>query len=693
MDVPPAPADRRPSALRARLHRAAGWAALAVALLAVALGGCALRRWAWGRTEPDRYVLDIDNAFRQGTRTLATGFVERYDDEAAEPTHEWVSGLDYGPGRLAVATLWARWVRERVTAPALGADPLTDEWTVEFYPWARRAGDPYALCRPLLLFNLAGEGLAAVALFLLVRRYASDGGTRPVRGTVLASAAASLFWLDPALITNAHCWPQWDSWVLPFLLWATLLASVDLWFCAGVAVAAGAMFKGQILFGVPFLLMWPLCQGRPGAAARWVSGFAAAVASITAVWLVRTPGGMQGFLYVRGHTDRAAVRWVVEAAAAGVLVAWAARGSGQRIDAAAQKPRTYLRASAWRAARLGGKVLHRPSSIVRVCAAVAAVLLIALPLHRAGAFGPTVAAVAALAAVVWIVPARSLGHVAAAWAAAALLTAWPAFGASGQWFYTGIAHGTTARTAMSNGDNNNLADLLNTVWGWRLEDPVPHTLPPGRAGDAVVAFLRSIDRHVDLPARGATGLPLKYVLVILWLAVTTACAAAAAAHDRRRNPRFLLAAATPWVVMFAVLGQMHQRYLLWGATLTAGAAAVSPGLVLLHLLLSVVAAGQELSSMMANAHHTDNALYRLAHGWTPGMGWAVLLTAGVFVYGSVTPGRRRLAVVGRGPNPGAAAEQPKEPGQQDRAGQVEDACDHGRQELLPDERGPRSPED
>ena len=340
--------------------------------------------------------------------------------------------------------------------------------------------------------------------------------------------------------------------------------------------------------------------------------------------------------------------------------------------------------------RAGSVVLSRPSVILRMVAVVGAVLLIALPLHRAGSVVPTAAAVAALAAVAWVVPVRSLGHVAATWVAAALFVCCPAFGGSRQWFLTGIAHGTTARTAMSNGDNNNLADLLNTVWGWRLEDPVPHTLPPGRAGAAVVTFLRSIDRHVDLPASGATGLPLKYVLVIVWLGLTAACAAGAASHDRRRDARFLLAMATPWVVMFAVLGQMHQRYLLWGATLTAGAAAVSPGLVLLHLLLSVVSATQELVDMMANVHHTDNDLYRLAHGWTPGMGWAVLLTAGVFVYGSVTTTRRRSPVAERRPDLGPAEEQPDQDREDDRLQKSEPVRDQDHPNQT-SERAPPEP--
>ena len=690
---------------------------LALVGVAVGVAGLQLRWWAWDQTEPIRFVQDIDNAFLQGTRTLGTGYLERYDDNATNPIIPWgpaTMSLDYGPGRLAIATLWTRWVRTRVTAPSLGPDRMTDLWYGTFYTRARELDAARELCRPLLMVNLTGEALAAVAMFLLVRRYASDGGERPVRGTVLAAAAASLFWLDPALVSNAHAWPQWDSWVLPFFLWAVLLASLDWWFCAGAAIAAGAMFKGQVLFGAPLLLLWPIFQGRFGAVGRWLAGLSAGAAAFTAVWLVRTPGAIQGFLYVRGHTNPAAVRWVIDAAVAAALVivavrlhptvvrraapvgwaGWTRRDpSGRRVAVGVATLLVALTAAAvawvgglwmgvavsvgaglmaggaavalllwtaWAADVLPDGWVGRvaaigvgPSIAVRLVLAAGAVVAVAVPLRGAGvgSLWPAVAAVAGLAALCWAVPGRSLGHVAAAWVAAALLLCIPLFGGSDQWFLTGIAHGTTARNGMSMGDNNNLAKLLEQTWGWHLEDPAI-TLPPGRAADDLGGFLRSIDPHVDLqPGRPIT-LPLKYLLLLIWVGVTVACSTGAARHDRRRDPRFLLAVAAPWVAMFAVLGQMHQRYLLWGAALTCMAAAVSPGLVVLHVLLSVVSAGQELLSM-AEDRYPEGAAGRAAwraahpellsvlHGWTPGMGWAVLLTAGVFVYQAVAPGRRR----------------------------------------------------
>ena len=66
------------------------------------------------------------------------------------------------------------------------------------------------------------------------------------RATLTGIIAALFFWFDPALIWNAHCWPQWDSWVLPFFLWAIVAASWDCWFIAGALIAAGADLPGQM---------------------------------------------------------------------------------------------------------------------------------------------------------------------------------------------------------------------------------------------------------------------------------------------------------------------------------------------------------------------------------------------------------------------------------------------------------------
>jgi len=56
---------------------------------------------------------------------------------------------------------------------------------------------------------------------------------------------------------------------------------------------------------------------------------------------------------------------------------------------------------------------------------------------------------------------------------------------------------------------------------------------------------------------------------------------------RNRDPRLLIAIAMPWLLMFALLGQMHERYLVWGAVVSTVAFAVSVRLSILHFVVSL----------------------------------------------------------------------------------------------------------
>ena len=353
------------------LQQLAFWVVIASVAASAIVAGLMIRQLGWDATEPIRFTEDINNAFRQGSAALRTGYIDRYDQDKADPSGQygWMP-LDYAPGRLAVATLWARWVREQVEGPQPASERV-EQWRMEFYDRARLLHKTYALCKPMLMVNLGGEILSCIALFLLVQRYThrrnrTDTGSlfsRSLRGaiwalfvwflvayllqlmaiplmfswqipaivglwflfpwqraTITGLIAALFFWFNPALIWNAHCWPQWDSWVLPFFLWAVLAASCDCWLIAGCLIAAGAMFKGQILFGAPMLLLWPLWQLRLLAIVRLIVGLAAATAAITAVWLVRTAGNMPSDEFIPGHVNPAAIGWIASMALAFALM-------------------------------------------------------------------------------------------------------------------------------------------------------------------------------------------------------------------------------------------------------------------------------------------------------------------------------------------------------------------------------------
>src|SRR5437773_8344403 len=100
------------------------------------------------------------------------------------------------------------------------------------------------------------------------------------RTLVCGLAAASVAWLEPSMILDAHGWPQWDVWFLPFYLFAARTALKSGWFWCGWLLAAGAMFKGQLLFVAPFFVFWPLWQKRWRSVLRVLAGFTTMAALI-----------------------------------------------------------------------------------------------------------------------------------------------------------------------------------------------------------------------------------------------------------------------------------------------------------------------------------------------------------------------------------------------------------------------------
>src|SRR5437868_12131510 len=261
-------------------------ALLAFLIVALFLGGIQLRRWIGESTRHVRYQHDIVNAFYWGSETLKearrlspdestansfTGFCRGYFalyDRVKDRAYQSDYGLDYPPLRLLVMAIWAKEVRNQF--------PGVDD------------GHP-KLVNPLLKINLLCELLSAVAIFFLVRLCVqrcfctTRSSLLPClplsdRASMCGLAAASVAWLEPSMILDAHGWPQWDVWILPFYLFAALTALKNRWLVCGCLLAAGAMFKGQLLFVTPFVILWPLCHNRCNHALCLLAGFSATAA-------------------------------------------------------------------------------------------------------------------------------------------------------------------------------------------------------------------------------------------------------------------------------------------------------------------------------------------------------------------------------------------------------------------------------
>jgi hypothetical protein len=337
---------------------------------------------------------------------------------------------------------------------------------------------------PLLTVNTICEFITAVGIFLLVRLCvsrasgATDSGLlhrlpAAERGWDCGLLAASVAWLEPSLILDAHAWPQWDSWILPFYLFAALAALTRRWFWCGSLLALGALLKGQLLFVTPFFIFWPLWQKRWARAGRALAGFFATFALVVSPWILR-----------------GAAAWTTVAAAA--LIA--------------------------------GAILWRTRS----------------PHRLAWTAGLT--ALAAFAA-------GALHH------------------GSFAWLRIGYLYGSERYPYLFISSCYNLPSLLAYS---RFSLKTPFWSP--QLGSLHLVFT------------------LQWTLRVIYLCALALCALGAARHERRRDPRLLITIAAPWLLMFALLPQMHERYLLWGAVVSAVALGVSLRLTTLHFLFSIMSA-------------------------------------------------------------------------------------------------------
>jgi len=462
---------------------------VALLVATIFLAGLHLRHWIAENTRHVRYQHDIINGFYWGSEVLAeaqhlspdeasanswTGFFRGYFalyDRVKGEAYENDYALDYPPLRLLAMAIWAKHVRSEF--------PEVDD------------GHP-KLINSLLKINILCELLSAVAIFLLVR-FCVWRSSRITRSRFLAAlplknraficglAAASVAWLEPSMILDAHGWPQWDVWILPFYLFAALAALKNRWFCCGCLLAAGAMLKGQLLFVAPFFVLWPLWQNRWTCALRVLAGFTAETALIVSPWILRGP-----------------LPWVsvgiVVSVTFSFLVKYRCRHSG-----------------AWLAGITG-------------CAA-----------FFIGAFT----------------------------------------GGSFTWLQVGFLYGSEHYPYLFISSCYNLASLLAEA-GWSLKDSL------------LSVHIGSLDLN----------LTLQWALRLLYLGALVLCARGVARHLRTRDPRVLIAIAAPWLLMFALLGQMHERYLMWGAVVSAVALGVSIRLSIVHFIISVVSTAMIMHVML-----------------------------------------------------------------------------------------------
>jgi len=174
---------------------------------------------------------------------------------------------------------------------------------------------------------------------------------------------------------------------------------------------------------------------------------------------------------------------------------------------------------------------------------------------------------------------RSGARYAASWVAGIvacavfLIGAWD--GGSFAWLRVGFLYGSEHYPYLFISSCYNLPWLLSNV-GWSLKDHF--------------WSLNLGSLHFDLT--------LQWTLRLLYLGALALCAYGAARHTRNRDPRALIAIAAPWLLMFALLGQMQERYLMWGAVVSAVALGVSLRLSVIHFIISAASTAMIVHVML-----------------------------------------------------------------------------------------------
>jgi hypothetical protein len=489
------------------------WAMAMLVVAVIALGaGLWLRRELWTWTVGARYRYDLQNAYNWGQHANRVGLFRIYDQVAAGEKFSQMTALDYSPLRLAIVTAWVHWTHLRF--------PKAHEWQSE-----------YEFTAPLLWLNSAAEIVSAVLIFLLVRWW-------KLRATPIALTAGSgipwmashgllaalLFWFNPAVLWDAHIWPQWDVWLIPFFLAGVLFACANWWFCAGASIAIGAMLKGQMLLVVPMLILWPLFERRWAAAIRLVAGLTFAAAVIALPWL---------------HLSRPAVMWVLGATAAGAMAPLAMR---RRI----------------------------PPVLLAVVAGIAVFLTI------------------------------------------------PLFHASDAWYRIALVGGADHyRLKVAGIGVYNLPALMRWLIQWPIVPQSAITIP---GINVEITF-----RTTMLVAYGSC-------LVLI--------AKSAANLKRQRDTRFLLAMVVPWGLFYALLPQMHSRYLVWCAAFSTMLFSVRWWIGTIGILTGFVAVCGMATDQFRNTPDWSPDAYRLLQAAYPYAPAALLSMMVIYFLTSILKGRR-----------------------------------------------------
>ena len=616
--------------------------------------GHRLRQWTWDTHHDVHFFMDINRGYDWGYKgSGAEGYLNLYEKMAHEQPG-WPLWLDYAPLRLGVMTIWAR-----------THSPDAKEWQ-----------NTYDFNRPVLWFNTGMELLAAAAAFFVVRRmlilarrpapllsWPAEWRDRllrrplpvetfdrhpPFTGWLAGMIAALLLWFNPAMILNGHAYPTWDIWLIPMFLLALLAALYERWMLAGLAIGFGAMFKGQLFFGLPVFLAWTLLNGNWRGALRFFCGVLVSVGVVATPWMITRiePFELHRLYAAQAKINNSydfapfvaprlwnwpAIAWVCGVFVSAAVLPWATR-----------RPSVVYRIIVC----LLTAALVMSAAVRRFEWDIAAVLLAGYGAIFLAAFsnfrrGDRVLSVLTATAI-------------------ALFSCMYFFGAPNAWWDCGIKFGTRHWQEMVAGLTDNLPGLLMRRYQWHHVKDLAFSFEWGdwfglKPGD--LFGLIKPDYAFSI-GQVMLGLMVLFMLPCLW---------GVARQARRRDPRLLVAVAAPWLMFFTFSTQIHERYLIYVAAVGMIWIGQSVGMTMLAMLLSIATWMQVTHVLLdfngpqgragygARLHEwqptwfdssAGETLYRILDATHPNLAWAIMVAVLVVLWVSIgtTPRRKRVAV-------------------------------------------------
>jgi hypothetical protein len=206
-------------------------------------------------------------------------------------------------------------------------------------------------------------------------------------------------------------------------------------------------------------------------------------------------------------------------------------------------------------------------------------------------------------------------------------------GCSWEWLKVGIVYGTEHFQAMTMGHPSNLPAILQGEFGI--------------GGPEQVAFVWPA--KLNLLGTGECAIRWRMLLRCVFAVFAIFCGVAMGVHYRRRSPLFLVALTALWLAFVTFPAQIHERYVLYPAIVSATLLAVGVSGIFMHTAIMLMAILPVLGSMLMTGNSGAWMAERMGAGFGtqlraavesthPGIGWAWITLTLVCLYKAMPRG-------------------------------------------------------